>query len=322
MSFSGAFEFMKIALRNRSILKGATIVQADESNLMSEVQDASVVIPFMLKINKDVLNAATSLKLIIQYGVGLEGVDIGEAKRRGILVGKIASSESANARSCAEHSVFLAMACFRRFNELQHSLRSRTIGHPTGRTLQGATAAIYGFGGIGRVLSPLLKALGMRVIVIVRDKSRWSETDLKALSVEFMFDELYSSSDWNDVAKSIDVIFLCCTLNPTSKNLVNKEFLSVTKPGVVLINVSRGGLLDYVAVRESVECGHIGGLGLDVFHTEPFPLPEEDGLLSHPRVVVTPHVAGVTESSHGQMAEIVVDNIERMLKGVPVKGLV
>ena len=237
-------------------------------------------------------------------------------------MGKIASNESANARSCAEHSLFLAMACLRRFNELQNSLRSRVIGYPTGRTLQGTTVVVYGFGGIGRELSPLLKAFGTKVIVIVRDKSQWSEKEIQILKADYKFDEMYSSSDWSSIAKSVDLIFLCCTLNPSSRNLVNNVFLSHTKPGLVLVNVSRGGLIDYGAVMDSMRSGHLGGLGIDVYHTEPFPLPEEDELLRHPLVVATPHIAGVTESSHGQMASIAVESIESVLKGLPFKGQV
>ncbi len=162
----------------------------------------------------------------------------------------------------------------------------------------------------------------MKVIVLSKSSSSLAQVEKQGLQDSFKFDEVIPTSDWKTVADRVDVVFLCCTLNASSKNLVNREFLSVAKAGLTVVNVSRGGLLDYPAVQEAIDSGRIGALGLDVYHTEPFPLPSEDRLLGHPRVVSTPHVAGVTETSHGQMAGIIADNVERLVLGLPLQGLV
>ena len=119
-----------------------------------------------------------------------------------------------------------------------------------------------------------------------------------------------TSEDLPIIAKDIDIIFLCCSQNKDNIGVVNKTFLSHFKPGVILINIARGGLVNYEDVEEALQSGLLGGFGLDVYKTEPFPYME-DAIFSskYENVVATPHVAGVTEVSYRTMANIMRDRI-------------
>ena len=98
---------------------------------------------------------------------------------------------------------------------------------------------------------------------------------------------------------------------------VNADFISHVKPSACIINVARGGLLNYDDVLSALNSNRLGGVGIDVFHTEPFPV--DDPFLHHERVIVTPHVAGVTEMSYRQMAAITAENVRSLINGDPLK---
>lgn len=230
-NFPAAHQFTKTLLAEKSV--DYEVIQCGDDDLISEIPSANVVIPFMTKINKDLIDTADNLKLIIQFGVGLEGVDISAATVKGILVARIPSHDNGNAQSCAEHAIFLALALLRDFHGLQHALVAGKLGQPLGRTIFGSRALVYGYGGIGRALVPRLRALGANITVVKRcldDHDRVFESS----QLLFMDVDTFRSRH-----HEVDLVFICVDQNPDTVQLVDREFLARLSKGVVLINVAR-----------------------------------------------------------------------------------
>ena len=144
------FEFTKEILAPE---QGISVSVCSRDRLPEEILDAEVVVPLMSRLSRDLITSARRLKLIMQFGVGLEGVDLQAASELGVPVANIPSMSSGNAQSCAEHAIFLAISLLRDVHGMQRSLHSGGLGTPTGRTLFGSTVLIYGFGDLGRCLS-------------------------------------------------------------------------------------------------------------------------------------------------------------------------
>jgi phosphoglycerate dehydrogenase-like enzyme len=158
---------------------------------------------------------------------------------------------------------------------------------------------VIGFGGIARELIPRLLPFGVNVSVL-RKTDRWgqltTEKDGRLLAVEnSLVDRGIWPRDIPRLAGNADIIIVTCKQDESNKGLINEEFLRHCKTGVRIVNVARGGLIDYVATLKGLESGKIGGMGLDVQFWEPF--DPEDPIAVHPQVYLTPHVAGVTEES-------------------------
>jgi phosphoglycerate dehydrogenase-like enzyme len=295
----------------------------------------------MTKITQREINLAKNLKMIMQFGVGIEGVDINAATSRNIWVCNIPSESCGNAKACAEHCIYLTLYLLRNQKEMENSLLKGRLGFPTGKTIYNSNILIYGFGGMGK---NLLKRLfpsfePKKITIMVRDKSKFESLE-KAINnstaINFLdevneeneenFENVEKSAQKSETVRFIDdpaalseallsasVVYLCCSLNESTVGLVGEGFLRQLPPHCLLVNVSRGGLVDHRAVWEALEGGRLGGMGTDVFHTEPF--PPEDPLLRHPLVVATPHVGGVTEISYQNMAMRVADNVRRVARG-------
>ncbi len=304
---------------------------------------ADLAVPLMTVLPGPAIAAAAAgaggrLRTILQYGAGLEGVDVGAAVASGVAVRNIPSAATANAGACAEMGLLLALGLLRRLPECAASVAGRVVGDPPGRTLAGKRALVIGFGGIAHQLIPRLAALGVRVECVRR--SAWAgdgddggggarpsspsphvqachgpdedDDDPASVAARRSADAataraaLAWTGRWGDLpgaAGRADLVFLAVPQTPSTAGLVGPAFWGAVKPGVVLINVCRGGLVCPDAALAALEAGTAGGLGLDVTWEEP--VPPTHPLLSHPRVLVTPHVGGVTEESYAQMAAIV-----------------
>ena len=314
--FVSAFEFTREALSDQPNID---VVQANSIEMDQLIQDATVVIPFMVRMTENVLNRALKLRMIMQFGIGLEGVDIPAATSRGIWVCNIPDSAACgNAQSCAEHALFLALSVLRDQKQMTYSLANHRIGWPTGKTLYRATALIYGYGGIGQQLSKRLAAFDTHVNAVTRTLPSPGQS----LPYQENLTVLGSIDQFSHLAKDADVVFICCSQNSSNIGLVNQEFISHLKPGAILINVARGGLLHYPDVLAALQSGQLGGVGIDVYHTEPFPSIASDEFLSHPHVIVTPHVAGVTHLSYRNMAQLTAANVKRIVAGMEPVGAV
>ncbi|XP_074378856.1 uncharacterized protein LOC141720379 isoform X2 [Apium graveolens] len=270
-----------------------------------------------MRLNSSIISRATKMKLIIQYGVGLEGVDIHAATTHGIKVAKIPSAKTGNAASCAEMAIYLMLGLLRKQNEMESSVKKKIVGQPVGETLLGKTVFIMGFGDIGFQLAKRLRPFGVKVLATKRN---WDSTlQSNGGTYEDLVDEKGSLEDFHKFAQAADIVVCCLAMNSETAGIVNKSFISSMKKGAHLVNIARGGLLNYEAVLSHLKSGHLGGLGIDVAWTEPF--DPDDPVFKFPNVILTPHVAGVTEFSYRSMAKVVGDVAIQLQEGAPLTGI-
>lgn len=270
-----------------------------------------------MRLNSSIISRATKMKLIMQYGVGLEGVDINAATAHGIKVAKIPSAKTGNAASCAEMAIYLMLGLLRKQNEMESSVKKKIVGHPVGETLLGKTVFIMGFGDIGFHLAKRLRPFGVKVLATKRS---WGSTlQSKGGTYDDLVDEKGGLEDFHQFAQAADLVVCCLAMNSETVGIVNKSFISSMKKGAHLVNIARGGLLNYEAVLYHLKSGHLGGLGIDVAWTEPF--DPDDPVFKFPNVILTPHVAGVTEFSYRSMAKVVGDVAIQLQEGAPLTGI-
>jgi phosphoglycerate dehydrogenase-like enzyme len=285
---------------------GVTVSRCPREELSTAVAGAHMLVPFMGRVDAALLEKAPQLRYILQFGVGLEGVDLSAARAAGVRVANIPSAGTGNAASCAEMALFLALSLLRDTKGMASAFAQRRLGTPCGVMLAGRSALVIGAGSISRELVPRLQAMGVRVSGLRR--GLWADGDA-------IFDTLAErgqTSDMHRMLGDVDLVFLACTLNETSRHLADAAFLSAMRPGAMLVNVARGGLVSYEAALEALRSGQLGGFGTDVCWSEPW--DPEDELAQHPRALITPHVAGVTDVSYRAMARIVADEVRRHMR--------
>jgi len=288
-----------------------TVVQCDRQDIKNEIIDADVIVPLMSALSADVLEACQRAKLIIQYGAGVEGIDIPAATKKGIYVSNIPSKDTGNAESCAEMCIFLILAMLRKVNLMAESIQHQRLGVPIGSMLKGKSICIIGFGNIAKCLVPRLKAFNVSISVLRRDIAAWDGKDVEWTHNLDDFGSIGRQMDMERILRVSDIIVFTCSLNKDTANMMNGDFLKLCRFGVVIVNVARGGLLCKETVFHGLQTNNIGGLGLDVQFYEPF--DPEDPIARHPNVYLTPHVAGVTETSYRSMAAIVASEAEKVV---------
>lgn len=263
------------------------------------------------RIDSDIIAKATKMKIIMQYGVGLEGVDINAATEHKIKVARIPGSTTGNAIACAEMAIYLTLGVLRKQKEMDAAVKQKDLGLPVGETIFGKTVLILGFGSIGVEVAKRLRPFGVKILATKRN---WTSNTVPC-DVDGLVDKKGGPEDMYELAREADIVITCMTLNSGSVGIVDHKFLSALKKGSYLINIARGLLLDYKAVFNHLESGHLGGLGIDVAWMEPF--DPEDPILKFSNVIITPHIAGITEYSYRTMAKVVGDVALKLHTGEP-----
>ena len=312
--FDTAVDYTKKLLNDTDFAEKMVVKTCNPENIIDEIPTAHIVVPLMCKITRDLIVKAPFLALIHQFGVGVEGIDIEAASECGISVANIPSEGTGNAESCAELAIYLIIACLRNQKALENSIKTKHLGHPAGRTILGANVFIFGMGGIGRQVAARLRAFQPARLVGV------SKSGNNSGVAGELVDEIGGPADIPRLAKGCHIVIICVNQDNTTKGIVNKDFIDLLAKGAVIVNVARGGILNYSDVLDAIHCNQLSAVGLDVFHTEP--VPTDDPLVNHPRCIVTPHVAGVTHVSYHVLASYLVDNIERLLKGNKLRNVV
>ncbi|PRQ20291.1 putative hydroxypyruvate reductase [Rosa chinensis] len=306
----------------REYLNDYPFVQVEDvpfADVSDVIEKYDICIVKNMKLDFNVLSRAKKMKLIMQYGVGLEGVEIDAATKFGIKVARIPSHATGNAASCAEMAIYLMLGLLRKQNEMQISIKQRKLGDPIGETLLGKTVFILGYGNIGMELAKRLKPFGVKIIATKRNWDTHSEDSCQSNALGDLVDEKGGHEDIHSFASNADIVVCCLCLNSETVGIVNKSFIASMRKGALLVNIARGGLLNYEAVLYYLESGHLGGLGIDVAWTEPF--DPDDPILKFNNVLITPHVAGVTEYSYRSMSKIVGDTAIQLHEGKPLTGL-
>lgn len=312
----------------REYVRGYPFIKVDDipiDNVPAVIGDYDICVVKNMKLNSDIISNAKKMKLIMQFGVGLEGIDINAAKDHGIKVARIPGDITGNATSCAEMAIYLILGLLRKQREMESALKNKKLGEPIGDTLQGKTVYIMGYGNIGIQLAKRLRPFDVRILATKRS---WSSDLHQAINEthtlemensDRLVDEKGSHDDILKFASKADIVVCCLAMNMQTAGIVNNDFLSSMRKGAMLINIARGGLLDYDAVFDHLKSGHLGGLGMDVTWTEPF--DPDNAILNFPNVIVTPHVAGVTELSYRCMAKVVGDVALQLHAGKPFSGI-
>jgi phosphoglycerate dehydrogenase-like enzyme len=274
---------------------------------------AEVLIPAMTRLTPEIIQSAPDLKLIQQFGVGLEGVDLEAATARGIPVANVPGDQApVHAECTAEGGLFLMMACARQYKFCQQTLARGEWGRPSGEALIDRTALIIGLGAVGQALAVRLVPLGMRVIatdVIVRSD----------VAEKLGLDRLEEPSKLNDMLSEADFVISTVTLTPNTQGLLNHTVFERMKPTAFVVNISRGPVVNEEDLLAALNEGRIAGAGLDVLNQEP---PAADHpLVNHQKVVVTPHTAGITRQSFDALGRAVAENIQRLKRGEPLHNL-
>ena len=243
-------------------------------------------------IDGELLSACPRLRVVSNYAVGTDNVDLEACRARGIAVGRTPDVLTA---ATADLTLALILAAARRLPEAQAAVRNgewRTWepARWLGLELDGATLLIVGPGRIGRAVATRAEAFGMRVVLAGRDDP---------LPLE-----------------DADVVTLHCPLTPATRHLIDSAALARMKPTALLVNTARGPIVDTAALRRALHDGTIAGAALDV--TDPEPLPPDHALLDAPNVLVLPHVGSATSRARARMTQIAVDNLLAGLAGEPL----
>jgi phosphoglycerate dehydrogenase-like enzyme len=310
--FVGA-TFVKMLSRLQEDLPGHQ-VQACAKDAMPElIAGTEVLVPPGLEVGADLmLLAGPKLKLIQQWGVGVEDIDLEAAARAGIYVCNVPAAGTGNAESVAEMALLLMLALARRLPLALENVRKQIWWSPQGKSLWQKTACVVGLGHVGRAVLQRLAPFGMELIGINRS---WKE-DFKSLPLT----EFYPLSTADNGLTKADFVILCLALNQNTAGFFSGREFSLLKPSVFLINVARGGLIDKPALLAALRDRRLGGVGLDVFWQEP-PDPADE-IFIYPQVLATPHIAGVTDSSFTGIMAAVVNNINKLDKGLPLLNCV
>lgn len=273
----------------------------DGEAILREGQGADILI-VRAPIPPPYLSDNTRLRAAIRHGAGVDMIPYDAATMAGVL---IANVPGVNAPTVAEHVFMVTLALLRRFRSVDRDLRGN--GWFAGRShsdhgndLGSRTLGIVGMGNIGKAIFRIARhGFGLDVVAHTRSPASVPE------GARYLpLDELVATAD---------VIVLCCPLTPETTGLMSRGRISRMKPGALLVNVSRGPVVDDDALIEVLQAGRIGGAALDVFTTQP--LPPDHPYLQLDNVIVTPHMAGITDESMMRMGMGAAAEAIRILKG-------
>jgi glycerate dehydrogenase len=281
-----------------------TLYESDHSRTAERIHDAAIVLLNGLKLPREVLYGAPSLKLVALAATGTDNVDLVAAQERGIAVCNIRGYCTA---SVVQHVWGLILSLNQHVAEFAQLAidgtwsRNETLielRYPI-RELKGRTFGIVGWGELGRGVARVAETFGMRVVIANRrgEKPRPERLDL------------------TDLLALADIVSLHCPLNDSTRNLIGARELALMKPDALLINTARGALIDGFALATALKAGRIGGAGIDVLPQEPprdtEPLLDPD----IPNLIVTPHVAWAAHEARQRCIDEMAANIKDFLRG-------
>jgi phosphoglycerate dehydrogenase-like enzyme len=270
---------------------------------------------------------APRLRWVQTYFAGVDGwLERSGERVKDVLV---TTASGVHGPNMAEYALLLMLAFAHALPEMQEL--QRRAEWPAERRkslvpgeLRGATLGVVGYGSIGREAARLARALGLRVVGCKRDPQRREDTGWAWPGTGDPRGELperiYAVEDLDDMLRDCDYVLLTLSLTPATRHIIDSAALRAMKPGAVLINVARGGLVDEPALVEALSTGHLRGAGLDVFEQEP--LPADSPLWSFPNVILTPHISGITPAYEDRLMALFAENLRRYMAGQTLLNLV
>ena len=281
-----------------------TCPESDDRRLFTLLAEADFLLHVLKPATAEVIDAAPNLKLIQKIGVGVNTIDLDRAKARGIPV---CNMPGTNSRAVAEATLMLMLAALRRARAFDSATRAGRgwaldaadfdrVGEIGGRTV-----GLVGYGAVARMLTPVLTTLGARVL--------YTATSEKP----------DAAAEWRDLGALLtesDVVSLHLPLTPATERMLDTAAFARMKPGAVLVNTARGGLVDEAALIAALDGGRLLAAGLDVFADEP--VAADNPLLRRDDVVMMPHVAWLTPETIDRSLAIAFENCRRVRDGEPL----
>ncbi len=285
--------------------------KVEQGNLIDYINTNNVngiLVRSATKVRKDIIDACPDLKFIGRGGVGMDNIDVEYAKSKGLAV---ENTPAASTRSVAELVFSHIYAIARMLHESNRSMPLKGVtefndlkkNYSKGFELEGKTIGIIGFGRIGQTVAKI--ALGNGMNVVAYDPFVESAAIEIRVGNQHLMVGIYTSS-FEEVIKTSDIISLHVPMPADGKPILKDADLAVIKKGAVLINTSRGGLIDEKALLKHLNSGHIGFAGLDVFENEPTPMAE---LLVHPKVSSSPHIGGSTAEAQERVGAEIAEKV-------------
>jgi D-3-phosphoglycerate dehydrogenase / 2-oxoglutarate reductase len=261
-----------------------------------KVGDPVAIMTCWAPVSSTAIRTPARLSVVARMGVGLDNIDVPAATERGTLVTNVPDY---CVEEVSDHAVGLILDWARGIAAFDRDVRAGRW-HPAGarlKRLRSATVGIVGYGRIGRATARKCAAFGCRVVVHTRSADPGADAEFVS---------------WPDLLAMADAVVLHVPLTPSTRHLIGAPELAAMRDGALLVNVSRGGLVDTAALIGALEDGRIGGAALDVLEAEP---TVDLALLAHPNVVITPHVAFSSAESVAELRTKAAEEVVRVLRG-------
>lgn len=256
-----------------------------------------IAIRTKFQIDREVIDAGSNLKVIARAGAGMDNVDEEYAKSKGIFC---INAPEGNRDAVAEHMIGMLLSLLNNLRNADMEVRNGIWNREgnRGRELKGQTVAVIGYGNNGQMMAQKLSGFGVKVIAYDKYKTGFSDSFAKEVSME-------------EVVKQADIVSFHIPLTYETRQLVNEEYLFHFKKPLILLNASRGEIVNTRAVLSALRSGKIIAAGLDVLEVEKFPALEEQAwfkeLKESPNVLLSPHIAGWTHESYRKISEVLAE---------------
>ena len=273
----------------------------DREKLLAAVPEAdALLVRSATTVDAEVLAAAPKLKIVARAGVGLDNVDVDAATARGVLV---VNAPTSNIHSAAEHALALLLSAARQIPAADASLREHAWKRSSfsGTEIFGKTVGVVGLGRIGQLVAQRIAAFETHVVAYdpYVSAARAAQLGIELLSLD-------------DLLVRADFISVHLPKTKETAGLIDKQALAKTKPGVIIVNAARGGLVDEAALAEAITSGHVRAAGMDVYSKEPC---TDSPLFDLPQAVVTPHLGASTEEAQDRAGTDVAESVRLALAG-------
>ena len=280
-----------------------------QENVAKTIGNAEIVFVNKGKITREILDACPNIKFISVIATGYNKIDIGACKERGILVSNVPSYGS---KAIGQHAIALLMEITNHVAHHDKEVRKLRKSSDTDWAfwdyplfeLEYKTMGIIGLGRIGQTVAKVGLALGMEVIAY----DAYENEKMKKIGIKYVpLDKLLALSD---------VISLHCPLTAENENMINSETIAKMKDGVIIINNSRGGLIDEHALADALKSGKVSAAGIDAVKVEP--ITEDCPLLSAPNCFITPHISWASLDCRRRLIRLAIENVKAYLNGKPI----
>ncbi len=275
----------------------------DRTALVKEVADAdALIVRNRTKVDENLLSAAPNLKVVGRLGVGLDNIDLNACKQRAV---RVCPATGANTLSVAEYVIAATLILLRGAYTANEAMIAGTWPRQTliGGEASGRTIGMIGYGEIARAVAVRARALGMQIAAF----------DPFLPKADAVWDGVRRFTDLGSLLANVDVISLHVPLTDQTRDLIDADAIALMKPDAILINTARGGIVDEAALADALRNAKIGGAALDVFADEPLSLQSASCFEGVPNLILTPHVAGVTNEGDARVTSVTVENVKREL---------